>query len=322
MLAACGLFVLGALLESIVQTWLIVAAYRDFAHARHTSEFLLFPDASHFLFYKSSIPTILPGGIPLSYGNPDNYISLWVLLVSFTAGSLFFIRRWWIAAIAFFALLYFGLFVYSRSGLIVISISLILLLAFRYFSIKSTSGTIIAALMSLVLIHANPASVTYYSEGIVSFASTIETPSKAPRSNILERDNGHSGQDRAAAWAKGVSIGIGHWATGIGYGVYPIIEPEFTAPHAMLLMRFAESGILGLISFLMLALYAPVRLAGMLRDRRADIFNVTCLVAVTAFMLKANIFGASFSISSNIVWGYGVMMLLAASEGKAAPTDL
>jgi O-antigen ligase len=144
----------------------------------------------------------------------------------------------------------------------------------------------------------------------------VSPPAKA--GNSLERDNGHSGKDRASAWTKGLNIGISHWATGIGYGVYPIIEPEFTAPHTMLLMRFAESGILGLISFLMLALYAPVRLAGMLWDRRADIFDVTCLVAVTAFMLKANIFGASFSISSNIVWGYGVMMLLAASEGNAA----
>jgi hypothetical protein len=335
MLTACGLFVLGALLESIVQTWFIVSAYRDFAHVRHSPELLLFPDASNFLFYKSSIPTVLSAGIPFSYGNPDNYVSLWVLLVSFTAGSLFFIRRRWIAAIALFALIYFGLFVYSRSGLIVIFISLTSLLAFRYFSAKSTSKTIIAALTVLVLIHVSRSSIAYYSEGIAGFASTIESSSSVPpvdRSsevpapatsrNSLERDNEHSGQDRATAWAKGLDIGINHWLTGIGYGVYPIIEPDFTAPHTMLLMRFAESGIFGLISFSMLAMYAPARLVGMLRDRRADIFNVTCLVAVSAFMLKAIFFGASFSISSNIVWGYGVMMVLAASKGKKACTDL
>ncbi|MDR3643980.1 MAG: O-antigen ligase family protein, partial [Clostridia bacterium] len=288
-------------------------------------------DALNFLFYKSSIPTVLPAGIPFSYGNPDNYVSLWVLLIPFTAGSLFFIRRPWIAAAVLFALLYLGLFVYSRSGLILISISLTLLLAFRYFSTKSISGTIIAALTALVLIHASRSSIAYYSEGIVSFTSTIESSSSAPpveksskapppakASHPLERDNGHSGEDRATAWAKGLNIGISHWMTGIGYGVYPIIEPELTAPHTMLLLRLAESGIFGLISFLILAMYAPARLVGMLRDRRADIFNVTCLVAVSAFMLKAIFFGASFSISSNIVWGYGVMMLLAASEGKTA----
>jgi hypothetical protein len=330
-LTAGGLFVLGALLESIMQTWFIVSAFRDFAHASNRPEFLLFPDASNFLFYKSSIPTVLPAGIPFSYGNPDNYVSLWVLLVPFTAGSLFFIRRRWIAATALVALIYCGLFVYSRAGLILIFIGLTLLLAFRYFSTKSTSGTIIAALTALVLIHASRSSIAYYSEGVVSFASTIEAPPSAPpvdrsseaapparANNSLERDNGHSGKDRATAWAKGLNIGISRWITGVGYGVYSIIEPELTAPHTMLLMRLAESGIFGLVSFLMLALYAPVRLAGMLRDRRADIFKVTCLVAVSAFMLKAILFGASFSISSNIVWGYGVMMLLAASEGKAA----
>ncbi|WP_398470606.1 O-antigen ligase family protein [Tardiphaga sp.] len=119
-----------------------------------------------------------------------------------------------------------------------------------------------------------------------------------------------SGEDRAESWRTGLTIAKDHWLSGVGYGVYPIIEPKFTAPHTMLLMRFAESGVFGLLSFLILALYSPYRLV---QDRSLGMFEITCLVAISAFMVKAAIFGASFSVSSNIVWGFGCMMLMAAS---------
>jgi hypothetical protein len=363
LISAGALFVLGALVESVMQAWQIVSYYRDFAAANQLPEFLWLPTAANFTTYKIALPTVLPAGLlPFSYGNTDNYVSLWVLLVPLAAGATFFARRRWLAVAALFALLYFGLFTYSRSGVIVIFLSLAALLGINLIANRSASAVIIATLAGLIVIHIDHSNLDYYWRGVSGFANQASSesigaprlpekddaaskpeknnvaskndaasgpdragtlnqnkvevehsgpdPAGAPNQNELEFER--SGPDRASALKLGLNIGLRHWLTGIGYGVYPIIETRFTAPHSMLLLRFAESGILGLISFLLLALYAPFRLMFLLA-RRSDMFEATCLLAVSAFMLKAIVFGASFAISSNIVWGYAVMMVLAAS---------
>jgi O-Antigen ligase len=359
LISAGALFVLGALVESAMQAWQIVSYYRAFAAANHLPEFLFLPTAANFTTYKIALPIVLPGGLlPFSYGNTGNYISLWVLLVPLAAGATFFVRRRWLAVAALFALIYLGLFAYSRSGVIVIFLSLAVLLVVNFIANRSASAVIIAALAGLIVIHIDRSNLDYYWRGVSGFANQassestvaprlpekndvasqkhvavsapnrISAPNQNPIPNPASASNQKpyaasplnqnevefekSGPDRARALKMGLSIGLSHWMTGIGYGVYPVIETRFTAPHSMLLLRFAESGILGLISFLLLALYAPFRLVFAVA-RRSDMFEATCLLAISAFMLEAIVFGASFSISSNIVWGYGIMMLLAAS---------
>lgn len=306
MVTAGALFVLGALLVSISQAWSVISAYGQF----------LTPTAANFLLYKAALPSALPDGVPFAYGNVDNYISLWVLLIPLAAGSLFFVRQRWIAAVALLALLYLGLFVYSRSGVMIVFLSLSVLVIFRFVSARATSVPIIAALAFLVMSHLNPSSLAYYSSAVSQFSEEIAAPVATPESatqTVPTDPEETSGQERADAWAVGLAIGFNRWLTGIGYGAYPIVEPKYTAPHTMVIQRFAEGGVLGLFSFLILALYAPIRLLILMYNRKLDIFEATSLVAVSAFMLKAVVFGASFSISSNIVWGFGVMMLLAAS---------
>lgn len=145
-------------------------------------------------------------------------------------------------------------------------------------------------------------------------------PKAAAPKNFGQAVADNSGFERAGAWRLGLEISRNNWLTGIGYAVYRLVEPRYTAPHSLLLKRWAESGILGAISIVLLAAYAPWRLARMFRHRQPGIFEIGCLVGVSCFFLQAFIFGADLSMMGLIVWGYGVGLLLAV--GGAEPDDV
>jgi hypothetical protein len=125
-----------------------------------------------------------------------------------------------------------------------------------------------------------------------------------------------SGAERADAWHLGLEIARKNWLAGIGYAVYRLVEPIHTAPHSLLLKRWAEGGLLSAISIVLLAAFALLRLCSLLRTREPSIFQIGCLVGVNSFFLQAMIFGADLSVMGLTVWGYGVGMLLAASQAK------
>lgn len=282
--------------------------------------------ASEFLEMKKNVPLMVEAG-RYGYGNTDNYISLWVLVVPLSAGLFYSLNLRWVSAAILLVVAYCGLIVYSRSGLIAVAAALVAL-AFAGAVVRSRRALFpLAALGVLGAIHIDATSQSYFAKGVTSFVRTAEkseapaavvkpslAPAASPARKPLRPKRDDSGSIRAQALERGIEIAAANWITGIGYGVYPIAEPTYTAPHSMLLLRFAEGGILGLLSFLLLAAYVPFRLIVALRDR--NIFAAVCLIAVSAFMLKAIVFGATFAVSSNIVWGFGVALLLAASLSR------
>src|SRR5690606_26905709 len=112
------LFVAGFFLITISQT---AGALGSMQSHENVFWFPLF--ANEFLDVKKNLhlmETIGGNG----YGNTDNYISLWSLIIPLIAG-LYYIRRspWWIVLLA--TLFYCGLVVYSRAGLLVVTIGLV-----------------------------------------------------------------------------------------------------------------------------------------------------------------------------------------------------
>jgi hypothetical protein len=375
-----SVFLFGALLLGVAQTTSILAMSPGKFH------FPIF--ASEFLTFKMNVPLMVEAG-KLGYGNTDNYASLWVLLVPAVAGYFFLTRHKWVVALALLVIMYSGLLVYSRSGIVAILVGLLALLILRLIIWRRLSPEIVATFIAIVAIHVSPGSMDYFRTGATSLVQLAESKfrsqdatSTQPESNQSDRapatssgedksasggdkaasggDKAASGGDKAAsgadkavpaadkavpaadkaapggdkaasagdesakmraeAWEKSFRLGNDHWLAGIGYGSYVAADPINTAPHSMLLLRYVEGGILSVLSFLLLAIYAPVQLMTMLFDRsRADIFSLVCYVAVSTFMLKAIVFGASFAISSNIVWGFGVALLIAG--GIIRPTD-
>ncbi|NJO35897.1 MAG: hypothetical protein HC869_25255 [Rhodospirillales bacterium] len=108
-----------------------------------------------------------------------------------------------------------------------------------------------------------------------------------------------------------------HWLTGIGFGVYSVVEQEHTAPHSMTLLRFSEGGILSLMSFILLCTYGFLRFFQLRKTK--DMLVAASLASLCAFFMKAAIFGGSFSINGQIVWGFGVALLLSIAI-RGAPT--
>jgi hypothetical protein len=327
-LAALTAFVGGVLVLSIYQAISII----EVVH-------LPLPrTASDFIEYKKSIPVYFKNGIPNTYGNIDNYISIWTLLIPLLAGLLYAVRTWWIVVLALFIMSYCGLLVYSRVGLIAVMLGLVALVAFRAYAYRKSSFAVCSIMAVLILIHLDTKSLSYLFGGAASFASAVsdesrETaregkpqvrssngvaspqlyPSDAPSTSPqLSGSADASAVGRATAWHYGLSIGMEHWATGIGYGRYQNSEPIFTAPHSMALNRVAEGGILSLISFLLLAAYAPIRFARMVRYKPSMLL-AACLVGISTFMVKALPFGATFAVSSNFVWGLGLALVMAAT---------
>jgi hypothetical protein len=250
------------------------------------------------------------------YGNTDNFASLWVLLVPLVAGLFYLVRRDGILSIFLVLLCYAGLLVYSRSSIVIVIFALICLWCYRFIAYRSISLALLVVLAGLILIHARPEIARYYTSGIASFAQGL-----VRRSEPAERLSWRAGSQtkildasavaRADAWRRGVAIATAHWTTGIGFGAYPLVEPEYTAPHSMALLRFAEGGVLSLMSFLLLCVYAPLRFLKLRKIE--DVLAAACLISLSAFFIKVAIFGGSFSINGQIVWGFGVALAVAIS---------
>lgn len=271
--------------------------------------------ADEFLTIKKNLPLMIKAG-GNGYGNTDNFASLWILVVPLIAGLSYLTQRFWIAWTSLLLFCYAGLLVYSRSSIGVVVLGLGCLWLHRLIVYRSMSLGLLAIVAGLLLIHLDSEIIRYYSDGIVSLIQSFLPHSTDhggwPGWVRNQKDTiDASGIARAEAWRRGFEIAAANWKTGIGFGVYPIAEPEYTAPHSMALLRFAEGGILSLLSFLLLCIYAPIRLVELRRSK--DILAVASLISISAFLLKAAVFGGSFSINGQIVWGFGVALLLSNS---------
>jgi len=132
-----------------------------------------------------------------------------------------------------------------------------------------------------------------------------------PLDTEVDKSQGdYSGSLRSLAWKKSITVGMQNFWTGIGYGSYPTYI-DATPPHSLLLYRFAEGGILGLASILMLAVYAPWWIVVSLHRRDKDMFLYATTLGLSCFMLKALPFSSSFALVGIIVWGFGFAMMLA-----------
>lgn len=272
-----------------------------------------------FFELKRNVPLMtIAGGN--GYGNPDNFVSLWVLIVPLCVGLYYYDRsRIWIAASLF--VIYAGLLVYSRAGLLVILIGLIAIVLHRLIA-QRTFSALPAGVVAFILASSAPqSSLAYIGDGVTSFInSAMYAVSSRGNAELRERllkqerkkkDFDASGADRMEAIRRGLNIAIENSVTGTGYGTYPIIEPELTSPHNMFLQRFAEGGALGALSLLLMALYSVLAGATLILKRSTDIVAATCSIALTCFMMKAFVFGASFAIGGQIAWGFGVALTLA-----------
>ncbi|MCV3243672.1 O-antigen ligase family protein [Mesorhizobium sp. ZC-5] len=311
--------------------------------------------ASEFLEVKKNVPLMVAAG-GNGYGNTDNLISLSVMAIPVMAGSLYLCRlnhKLPILA-AILLLLFAGMLTYSRAGTVSLIVGLLALWLLRVFIFRQASLAILSLLVIVGASHTDPTSIAYFTNGVASFLAPSHTAGDQPQTRITTRspspaatdenrtarrepppvrtdESGtvrretsfppaatadESGIARLEAWKTGAKIAAAHPLIGIGYGHYVLADKLLTAPHSMILLRLAEGGILSAVSFLLLALYAPLGLLRMLWRRERDMFAITCLVAVSAFFLKAAIFGAAFSIAGMIPWGFCVALLIATSNIK------
>lgn len=296
--------------------------------------------ASDMLTVKMDLPLMERAG-GNGYGNTDNLISLWVLVVVFIAGAFYTTRNRMALVAALVAVVFAGLLTYSRAGVIVLVVGLAALWLIRAIIFRKPSLMVLGILAGLGVIHLDQRALTYYETGIAAFAPAPSSPAAAPAPAVsvpvpapiaaepkisvpepaatpvtAPTKPDASGSARLDAWRTGAKIAAAHPVAGIGFGHYALVDAYLTAPHNMLLLRFAEGGILSGLSLLLLMLYAPLRLFKMLWNREADMFPIACLVAVSAFSLKAAVFGANFAIGGMIPWGFGVALLIAASMTK------
>lgn len=310
------LFVAGFLLVTISQT---AGALGSMWSADNVLAIPAFAD--EFLEVKKNLPLMQAIG-GNGYGNTDNYISLWSLIVPLAAG-LYYAHRsaWWVVVLSL--LLYFGLIVYSRAGLLAIMAGLISIVAHRAVILRKPSVMILTVLALIVAIHAPSSSIKYMSDGIESFVASLkyavqgtshedirEIESRSPRNSDA------SGVDRMVAMQRGVEIVARHPTAGIGYGVYAITDKELTAPHSMLILRFAEGGFLSGASFLLLAAFPVAAGINLARNKSSDPFKIACAAALGSFMLKAAVFGATFSVGGQIAWGYAAALMIVALDQR------
>lgn len=367
--AASILFALGVAIVAAIQTWTIIEVARSNFRALGVPSELPFI-AQQFLHYKAAVPLFFPAGVPNTYGNIDNYNSLWVMLIPWLLGLLYVSPRRWLIAALLVVHLYAGLVVYSRGGVIAVAVSVAILWLLHLRASGRLSPAICAVLLLLIGLHIDRTTGSRFADGLISFGDIIaehaareadappaeteagragsftvrgagrgeaglddkpsevpgvqgpsmiplvpsigKTPAGGSGDNPDENVPDQSGADRAKALLTGISIAIRHLFLGIGYGMYPIEDPVLMSPHSLAILRFAEGGLLSLISFAMLAAYAPARVYQMMRTGEADMLSAACLCAVLSFMVKAALFGASFAISSNIVWAFAIALCLAA----------
>ncbi|MBI5321088.1 hypothetical protein [Bradyrhizobium sp.] len=328
LVAASTLFAAGAAVIAVVQTVAIVQSVQ--AKFQALSSPLPLPVlASEFLRYKAAVPQLFPAGVPNSYGNIDNYASLCALLLPWLVGLLYVSRQRWLILGLFLIHAYAGLVVYSRGVVLVFVAAVCALWIFRFRAYGRLSPAICAVLVGTVFLHADFKMVSTFVGGVTSFVSAMgarPTASEAPSVRIEKAEEYEENEkyekhekydkspaERAQALSTGISIGLMSSMMGVGFGTYPTIDTALTSPHSLAVLRFAEGGLLGLIGFAMLAVYAPFRLLQVLKLREKHMLVATCLCAISAFMAKAVIFGANFSVSSNFVWGFGVALCLAGS---------
>ena len=303
------LFCLGAGLAALAQT---IAIWPGIP----TNTVFGFPAfADEFLRIKKNVQLMIKAG-GNGYGNTDNFASLWVLVVPLVAGLSYLTQRSWITWTGLLLFCYAGLLIYSRSSIGAVILGLGCLWLYRLIVYRSISLILLVLIAGFLLIHLDPEIIRYYSNGIRSLIQSF-LPHPAgdgswPEWMRTQKDTiDASGTARAEAWRRGFEIAIANWKTGIGFGVYPIADPEYTAPHSMALLRFAEGGVLSLLSFLLFCIYAPIRLIELRGSK--DILSAASLISISAFLLKAAVFGGSFSINGQIVWGFGVALLLSNS---------
>jgi hypothetical protein len=263
-----------------------------------------------FLDGKMNIPLMAAAG-GNGYGNTGNFVSLAILVLPFAAGSIFgcdWLRR--LRAVCAAAIVYALLIVYSRGGMIVGAIGLTATIAVFFRSPPRWGKyALIGIGCAAILTHVPTGGVAYYISGFTSFVSSDTRPSVGGGATTVlqSRLPDASGEDRSEAIRRGIEIGTDNWPIGVGYGMYPRHEPEFTAPHSMAILRFAEGGALGLAGFalLMLAVCTSALRATL------DDLNFSCLISLGSFFTYATLFGASFSLGGLIPWGIGVAMMVA-----------
>jgi hypothetical protein len=337
------LFALGAGLVAATQTASIVISVRE--HAAVLGIHLPFPlYPASFVQYKDAVPQFLPAGVPRSYGNIDNYASLFVLLMPWLVG-LSFVSPWrWLAGGLFLLHAYAGLVVYSRGALCAVFTAILILWLFQFRVYRRLRPAMLVALFGLVVALLVPQFGARVGDGVITFADTlserelgrdaVQSPERlrdrtsSTEQNIAgqeqvenreakigdgqdQRALDRSASDRARAWVKGLSIGIHSRFLGVGYGMYPTLDPELTAPHSLFILRFAEGGLLSLMSFVALVLYVSAELLRIFGARERDMLRAACLCAAFGFLIKSALFGANFSVSSNLVWAFGLALCLA-----------
>jgi hypothetical protein len=259
------------------------------------------------------------------YGNTTNFVMLLVAVLPFVGASIYISDEYRLAKAAILIFLtYAGLLVYPRGGLILITIALISVFAFFSYKTKTLRWAIPITLTLIVLIHVPTGGAVYYLNGIRSFflpQASLEARQPTAKDNLLldaykptTKDNlqetftENSGTSRAEAMQLGITIAKKNWLAGVGTSMYPRIDPEFTSPHSMLILRAAEGGILGLLSFLALMLFVP---ASVRRWRELDNLAIAAAISVTCFFLYGSAFGATFSIVGLIPWGFCIALMLA-----------
>ncbi|UPT85170.1 O-antigen ligase family protein [Bradyrhizobium barranii subsp. apii] len=245
------------------------------------------------------------------YGNSVNFIAGWVAILPLAAGALYISKDFAKAKIALlFFLCYAGLLVYSRAGLILALIGLPAAAVILSIAKGNVRWAVPAVVAFIIAVHLPSGGWNYYASGVGSFfganAGEIDKPTSGDRLNKSLQDQ--SGADRAAAVRTGIAIAKANWLTGIGTGIYARIEPEFTSPHSMLILRLAENGLLGLISILILFAFAPI--AVMRQWHRRDPLALSAAISATCFAVYAAAFGAAFSDGGLIPWGMGFGLAL------------
>ena len=298
--------------------------------------------AIDFLNIKRAIKFIaLVGGN--AYENPDFFISLWVMIIPFLVVYYYSSIRKHAVIFAIIIIFYAGFLEYSRAGIAVVAIACLFVIGLRLFLFRRWSWLPTLLLLTIGLIHIDVSVDKYFTNGLTELIGgmihekktvdrrgdgnrSVSAPNKQTfqrgadiASEVDESKGDTSGDIRALAWKKSMTVAMENLWTGIGYGNYPVYI-DATPPHSLLLYRFAEGGILGLVSILMLAFYAPWRIVVSLHKRDKDMFLYATRLGLSCFMLKALPFSSSFSLVGIIVWGFGFAMMLASSIGPLEGT--
>src|SRR5262245_16350113 len=187
------LFLIGVVLVALAQTSAMV---RELC----CGNALVLPVfADEFLEIKKNMSLMVKAG-GNGYGNTDNLVSLLTLALPVTVGLYYVDRCRAVWATGAIALLYAGLLTYSRSGLLVIMIGFAAIVVYRLRAFRELSALPVIILVSLLAIHAPPASVEYLSKGITSFSTAfVEYFSKSTTSFSTSRTGTGTGSEGNAA---------------------------------------------------------------------------------------------------------------------------